>query len=279
MEVRSGHLTSFWYDDWCPLGRLFDTLGPRGTIDLGIPQTATVAEVLNEIRTRRHRSDFLNQVEQQIEAIRLRTQSEAADRSLWKYNPECYKSKFSSQQTWRLIRAPYPICTWSRGVWFANSTPKYSFVVWLAFRNRLATGDRMLKWNTNASVNCVLCGAALETRNHLFFTCTYSSQVWYLLTKGILHNSYTSEWRLITSILLDTSQSHLQRFTLRYVFQISIHSLWRERNCRRHGEAPLPAPKLSKLIDKEIRNKFSSLRQMGKTEFEAGYCFWLQSQS
>lgn len=280
MEVRSGHLTSFWYDEWWPLGRLYDTLGPRGTIDLGIPQFATVAEALNEHRSRRHRSDFLTQVENQILALRSQTHRDAGDQPLWKYNQDCYKAKFSSQQTWRMIRDTNPICAWSRAVWFANSTPKHSFVTWLAFHNRLATGDRMLNWNTNvtATVNCALCGTALETRDHLFFSCNYSSRVWYILTKGILHSRYTSEWSLLQGILLDTSQSRLQSFTLRYVFQISLHSLWRERNCRRHGEASNTAPKLAKLIDKEIRNKFSTLRKMGKEDYEAGYRFWLQSR-
>ena len=52
---------------------------------------------------------------------------------------------------------------------FPFSNPKYSFVTWLTFRNRLATGDRLSKWNMGARVECVLCGEEeLETRDHLF---------------------------------------------------------------------------------------------------------------
>lgn len=96
MEVRSGQHTSFWQDIWCPLGCLFQLLGPRGTIDLGISAHATVAEVLNSHRRRRHRVDLLNQIENYIDSARQGT-SNVVDRSLWKQN-DCYKSSFSSQK-------------------------------------------------------------------------------------------------------------------------------------------------------------------------------------
>ena len=36
---------------------------------------------------------------------------------------------------------------WSKGVWFKTATPKYSFHIWTAMRNRLSTCDRIQKWN------------------------------------------------------------------------------------------------------------------------------------
>lgn len=44
---------------------------------------------------------------------------------------------------------------------------------------------------------------------------------------------------------------------LRYAFQATIYTLWREGNKRRHGEPSMPPNVLTKLLDKAIRNKLS----------------------
>lgn len=278
MEVRSGKTTSFWHDNWCPLGSLYQLLGSRGTIDMGIAIHATVAEVLDTHRRKRHRVDLLNQIENHIDLAR-EGRSNENDRSLWKRKEDCFKNSFSSQKTWQQIRTTSLTCGWYKGVWFPFSTPKYSFVTWLAFHNRLATGDRLCKWNLGARVGCVFCGEELETRDHLFFSCSYSSQIWLSLTSGILNGGNTSIWGSIIPLLLDSSQPYLHVFSLRYVFQASIHSIWRERNCRRHGETAIPASKLAKIIDKNVRNRFSSLQQLGNSRFVGGLQFWFHTRS
>jgi hypothetical protein len=278
MEVRSGTTTSFWHDHWSPLGRLHQHLGSRGTIDLGIATQATVAEVLDTHRRKRHRADFLNQIENHIELVR-QARSQESDRSLWKQKEDSFKGSFSSPKTWQQIRTISNECEWYRGVWFPSSTPKYSFVTWLAFHNRLATGDRLYKWNSEARATCVFCDEELETRDHLFFSCPYSSQIWIALAKGLLNGRNVSSWSLITPHLLDSSQPYLHVFTLRYTFQALIHSLWRERNGRRHGEPAIPASKLTKLIDKNIRNRFSTLQKMGNKRLQGGLQYWFQTRS
>ncbi|KAK1357134.1 hypothetical protein POM88_050390 [Heracleum sosnowskyi] len=68
------------------------------------------------------------------------------------------------------IRHPYAI-------------PRCSITLWLALKNRLLTKDRMINFGmlvTNG--NCVLCHCMLETAQHLFMDCPYTSA---LLT-GIL---------------------------------------------------------------------------------------------
>lgn len=41
---------------------------------------------------------------------------------------------------------------------------------WLATLDRLATGDKVRKWNIQMSTLCVLCDAQVETRDYLFFS-------------------------------------------------------------------------------------------------------------
>ena len=52
-----------------------------------------------------------------------------------------------------------------------------------------------------------------------------------------------------------------------YAFQCSIHSIWREKNGRKHGKTHQPWASLLKFIDKEIRNRISSLQMGGSRKF------------
>ena len=84
MEVGNGKHTSFWYDVWSKLGCLKVALGNRGLIDLGIGDNALVSDVLGRQRIRRrHRVSILNEVETEIEALRLAA-NQGDDIALWK---------------------------------------------------------------------------------------------------------------------------------------------------------------------------------------------------
>jgi len=71
VEVRNGKASSFWFDRWSDLGCLYDRLGARGCIDLGISMTATVGEVMAGERRRKHRVAILNKVEDKIAKQKL----------------------------------------------------------------------------------------------------------------------------------------------------------------------------------------------------------------
>lgn len=213
------------------MGRLFEVVGSRGCIDMGIGVHDTVASVISTHRRRRHRAVVFNQIEDQIDALRSHVTTQN-DISLWKCNIDKFKAKFSSNETWVLLRESSPICSWYKGVWFPQATPKYTFLTWLATRNRLATGDRVSRWNVDANTSCVFCKDELETRDHLFFSCSYCSQVWSSIARGILQNDFTTQWDQILLILSDSTRPKLITFAIRYSFQATVHSLWRERNGR-----------------------------------------------
>lgn len=48
------------------------------------------------------------------------------------------------------------------------STPKFAFISWLALHNRLATGDRILKWNSGANVSGVLSNTDRNSSSPIF---------------------------------------------------------------------------------------------------------------
>ncbi|XP_024010455.1 uncharacterized protein LOC112085472 [Eutrema salsugineum] len=118
----------------------------RGFIDLGISAHDTVAMVAANHQQRRHRSPLLNAVEDLIDSPRAQIKLNVADVHLWRFKDGVFKERISSKATWNKIRVPQPVQQWWNGVWFSYSTPKYSFMTWLAVLDRLSTGDRTLCW-------------------------------------------------------------------------------------------------------------------------------------
>lgn len=145
-------------------------------------------------------------------------------------------------------------------------------------KGRLNTGDRMRNWNGGFDVSCALCNEPLETKEHLFFECAYSSQIWESLMKGILLNKYTVSWEGIMRILRDTSMGKMKLFIIRYVFQAAVYMIWRERNRRMHGEDASPMDLLIKLIDKNMRNKLTLVQRKEERKIGIGMAYWFETR-
>ena len=277
MKVGDGNNTSFWFDSWSSMGRLFDLFGPHGCIDMGISLHSTVAGALRNRRKRRHRVDIFNEVEKLCEIQSLQF-STTTDTALWKQSEGQYKAAFSTKATWELIRREDQHVQWWRGVWFKHHTPKYAFIHWLAIQNRLATGDRMMTWNVGANSLCVLCQNVIESRDHLFFECPYSAEVWSKLARGLLRGSFTTLWSELMVLIKDNNGGLLERFLFRYTLQVTLSSLWRERNDRRHGSQPIMAGPLVKMIERQVKNRCLSLRQMGDLKFSGALTMWFATR-
>lgn len=145
VQVQNRQSTSFWFDNRCRLGCLQDITGKRGYIDLGIPSHATVAFAKVNHRRRNHRIDGNVQIEEKIDKLVLR---EEEDFSSWRNYNDKYKGNFYTKVTKSLVCISHPWKEWYKGVWFPNSTPKYSFFTWLAINNQLSARDQIQHWNS-----------------------------------------------------------------------------------------------------------------------------------
>ncbi|XP_056863967.1 uncharacterized protein LOC130511130 [Raphanus sativus] len=285
--VASTCLFEMWFKMSCgvsyepalvALARLLDLLGNGSPFDLGISTEATVEDSWKH-RRRNHRVLILNRVEEEIESCKIkRTQEE--DVSLWKNSKGHYKRSFSSGETWRATREIHQQCQWHKEVWFKYTTPKYSFILWLAMKGRMTTGDRMRNWNGGANINvsCVLCNEPLETVEHLFFECSYSAEIWETLMKGVLLDKTTVKWEELMRIMRDSSNGKMKQFIIKYVFQTSLYMIWRERNRRRHGEKASTTSLLIKLIDKNLRNKLTLVQRKGDMDIGKGMIYWFSTR-
>lgn len=80
---------------------------------------------------------------------------------------------------------------------------------------------------------------------------------------GIMREEYTADWNGIVGAISGSRQNATELFLIRYAFQTLAHSIWRERNDRRHGKQPKNESTILKIVDKLIRLKLLLVKGKG----------------
>ena len=91
---------------------------------------------------------------------------------------------------------------------------------------------------SNTDATCVLYQSHIETWDHFFFSFQCFQETWMKLTKNLLRTWFPTDWKNILDLLANNGGNDNDMFLLRYVFQIFIQTIWRERNWRKHGLEP-----------------------------------------
>lgn len=159
-------------------------------------------------------------------------------------------------------------------VWFGQGIPRCSFITWLAVRNHLSTGVRMRSWG--AIQPCVLCGEPDESRDHLFFACLFSFNVWSALTGPLLHHREDPDWEVTLTQVVRGTRNHLHDndILLRLCFQTTVYLIWKERNIRIHQSGFSSILQITKRAEKLIRNRITSLDYMTRPKLRVLLQHW-----
>ncbi|KAL8100697.1 hypothetical protein AgCh_032814 [Apium graveolens] len=174
MTYQVGNVSQFlfWHDPWsenCPLLHRFD----KSIISIsGTSEWVTVGSfIINQ-----HWSfpplnhSWIIDLRDQINSIII----EASDKLSWNgYS----MAETSISVFWNSIRASCLSPPWIEVVWHPLLVPKCSFTLWLAFKNRLITKERMANFYITTNLLCVLCNNEVESNAHLFCTCPYASVI------------------------------------------------------------------------------------------------------
>ena len=80
---------------------------------------------------------------------------------------------------------------------------------------------------------CILCNSSLESRDHLFFNCSYTWEVW---NSVAARSGFTAprEWDEVLTELEKFKTPHHSRLLALLGWQAAIYCLWAERNSRLH---------------------------------------------
>jgi len=106
------------------------------------------------------------------------------------------ENQFSVAKVWDDIRERQQHVCWSRVVWFHRCILRHEFYMWLVFKGKHNTQDRMKTWDIHMMC-CALCTRDLDSHKHLFFERDLSKQVWSLVRFIIDMDDIRSDWKEI----------------------------------------------------------------------------------
>ncbi|XP_020866212.1 uncharacterized protein LOC110224467 [Arabidopsis lyrata subsp. lyrata] len=221
INIGNGDSTSFWWEPWTPFGSLYHFLGSDGLTHLGIPLFSTVAELrINDgwslPNARTERQVLL------LSFISTITMYSSFDTPVWAIDGIPYRY-FSSKAVWNAVRISKPENFWAPLVWHKATIPRHALTSWLFLLNRSPTLDRLSTWGYDVELNCLLCGLAHESRNHLFFECVFSTEVWRFITQRLQISSPPLLWDQVLIWLSTTSVSKHKRLALLQGWQGAIY--------------------------------------------------------
>lgn len=173
---------------------------------------------------------------------------------------------------YKAIKHHNPLVEWNKTVWCSRGTPKHSFLAWVVLLNRW---DRLLSWGLSSPSTCLLCNSFDESRNHLFFECAYSLQVWHAMgnRSGL---TASSSWDLtLTALNLLSGPRHAKLLPI-FVWQSTIYHLWSERNARLHRNTYRPPDSISNSIASYIKSKIASIRPSSPRLASSLFQLWHQ---
>ena len=98
-----------------------------------------------------------------------------------KRNMEVSREKYSTAAVWKEIRPRKEKRAWHRLLWSSFVLPKHAVIAWMTILNRLPTKDRLRTWGFDIAGDCPLCKQEQETRNHIFFECSFSKAIWKMI--------------------------------------------------------------------------------------------------
>ena len=236
-EVGSGITASFWHDNWTGLGPLLDLMGPLDPQVIGLPKKAVVRDAISgagwRVMSSSSRNPIISLIKNALSSCNDSISSEVDDVYLWKMDHRPPSLSFSSALTWQVLHPSGRPVVWHKSVWFKNHIPKHTFIAWVTAWNWLHTRDRMRRWGLSIPPDCVLWSGNAESREHLFFSCGFSSAVW---GHFLARNSLSPPLLFMDCFTWVSSPSRDPNISLiiKLVFQASIYLLWKERNRRLH---------------------------------------------
>ena len=162
-QVRSGTSVLFWHDNWTGLGPLIHISGAIGPSITGLGSMITVSQAVSRgaWSIPRSRHPIILLLKACLPSLPTELNTSHPDVFLWLNSPDSPSSTFSSSMTWKSIHPDPPPVDWYSSAW-----------------NRLPTRDRLISWGMSVPPLRPLCGLGDETRNHLFFLCPYSLELW-----------------------------------------------------------------------------------------------------
>ncbi|KAK6117718.1 hypothetical protein DH2020_048570 [Rehmannia glutinosa] len=133
-----------------------------------------------------------------------------------------------SSKMYDLFRESGPKAFWHSAVWKHFIPPKFSFCVWLAINDRLATINNLKYLDVDPT--CKLCGNYLENASHLFFDCIVTRLLWDRVKRWL---KFRHTMSTIAGALKWTKKEHVVpalKKARAVAVCCTIYQIWKARN-------------------------------------------------
>ena len=124
----------------------------------------------------------------------------------------------------------------------------------------MRTKDR-IHGSTDSNTRCALCNVYDEDHNHLFFNCTYSTDVWTVVASKARISWPIRPWEQLWAWTIREfgSMSNPRHCMAGLVLASTVYGLWAERNHRVHSLVYRSPHKVSEEIIQSIRLKLTTI--------------------
>jgi hypothetical protein len=244
-----------------PAGILLEKYGFRAVYDAQSSVEARLSSVIHdgEWVWRPARSEALVDIQTRLTEIKLGH----CDKPNWIASR---KGIYVSSDTWEALREKRDQIEWWKIVWFSLAIPKQAFILWLAKKDRLDTGVRLLSWGYRGDIQCCFCRNQMESRNHLFFECSFCCRIWkFCMTRCIVANPPIIWEDIIqlgcSSWKCNTLKSLLCRLALGSI----VYNIWCTRNEIKHAGHPNTEEQILKKVLWEVRARVAGKGKFPRT--------------
>jgi hypothetical protein len=188
--------------------------------------------------------------------------------------------KYSCADTWGKLREVHPVVYWWRLVWFPTAIPRHSFLLWIAFRDALVTKQKMCCWGYLGKSLCLFCYGGEESREHLFFRCSFSSWIWTSIMAVCSFLNVPLDWENIGSWGATVLHGKSLKASLgRLCLGATVYHLWWQRNDLLQCNTPRTEDSILVQINWDVRARVlakGKFKSLGKN-LELVYRWNLQS--
>ncbi|XP_075106719.1 uncharacterized protein LOC142179621 [Nicotiana tabacum] len=131
------------------------------------------------------------------------------------------------------LRGNFERITWRKLMQTNLGVPKWKFIIYLAVQRKLMTKDRLRGLGYVEEVTCELCNKEEESIDHMFFYCSYTSQLWtdLLQWQGICRKTMRWSDELNWTIKCCKGRS-IKTELYRLILAGAVYHVWQERNNR-----------------------------------------------
>ncbi|GJV92054.1 reverse transcriptase domain, reverse transcriptase zinc-binding domain protein [Tanacetum coccineum] len=145
---------------------------------------------------------------------------------------------FSVACVWDTIRSRADMVNWYNVVWFSHCIPRHAVHMWLVIQQKLKTQVRLRQWDVGPSIDlnllkCPLCDLVPDSHDHLFFECSFSSQVWSKVRVLCGMDAIPPHLRDVVAFIVPLSKGKIVVSIIsRIVVAATSYYIWLERNGR-----------------------------------------------